>query len=116
MDKPKKITAATIKNFIKKNRDKLHLLVESSFSGNSDMVEPTGNKEFKPVVATRDNDYAERTMGIRGVWMVGQSRDYISAYNKDGWQGFECYNACGTFVVAIKADAPAQQPETEKAA
>jgi hypothetical protein len=96
-----KITKATLKSFVKKNRENLLINVKSSFNGMSDCVESTGDHGFHPAVAA-DNACPEHNMGIQGVWMVGGSGNYFTAYDKNGIVGIECYNCCGTFTVGIR--------------
>lgn len=95
-----KITKATFKSFVKKNRSNLLILCKSDFDGMSDCVMPTGDTLFHKVV---DADHIhENNLGIQGVWLVGGSRDYFTAYEKDGIQGIDVYNCCGHFVVGVK--------------
>lgn len=96
-----KITKATFKSFVKKNRDNLMILSKSNFDGMSDCVMSTGQTAFVKAVNT-DNPH-ENNLGINGIWLVGGSRDYFSAYDKDGYKGIDVYNCCGHFVVAVKA-------------
>lgn len=96
-----KITKATFKSFVKKNRSNLVIKCKSSFDGMVDCVMPSENAEFVNVVdADRSFD---NNLGIQGVWLVGGSRDYFTAYEKNGVKGIEVYNCCGSFVVGVKA-------------
>lgn len=101
-----KITLATIKSFIKKNRAELHIKVTSSFNGMSDMVEQCDDNGFHPIVEDGVNaqgDYWKKaTLGIQGVWFVGQSRDYFSVFNDGVYAGYRVHNACGSFIVAVR--------------
>lgn len=100
--KPKKITLATIKSFVEKNRANLLINCISRFDGMTDGVEDCRNKgEFHPIQpafygSERDN------IGIAGAWFVGGSRDYFSLLNKEGYFGYHVYNCCGSFDLAIK--------------
>ena len=96
-----KITKATLKSFVKKNRENLLISVRSSFNGMSDCVESTGDRGFHPAVAT-DNVHPDHNLGIQGVWMVGGSGNYFTAFDKGSIVGIECYNCCGTFIVGIR--------------
>lgn len=102
----KKITLATIKSFIKKNEGKIYIKVKSSFSGYTDCVE-TIQDDFKLAVKD-ENINLKYTFGIPGAWFVGQSRDYFEAFENENYKGFKVYNACGSFIIAIKN----QEPET----
>jgi len=98
----KKITLATIKSFIRKNKSNLFLNVKSSFDGMTDCIE-FRNYGFNPIKNTEwaQNNH-KHTMGIQGAWFVGQSRDYFSEYSKNGFFGYEVSNCCGSFVLAVK--------------
>lgn len=100
MDTVKKITLATVKSFLNKNRKNLHIRCDSTFSGMSDMVEQNVGAEFK--AATIDNGNVDHNFGIEGAWFVGQSRDYFKSFENESYMGFEIYNACGSFILAIK--------------
>lgn len=122
---PKKITLATVKAFIRKNRARLHVLVKSHYNiGNDDCVRPTG--DTMPTPARRPERWNRETgetvpgdledrrdMGVIGVSFVNGSRDYFRPCDIPGWTGYEVYNCCGTFVVCVPAGAP-EQPEPEK--
>lgn len=95
-----KITKATFKSFVKKNRANLLVFEKSRFDGMVDCVMPTENSGFTKAVSA---DYAhDNNLGIQGVWLVGGSRDYFTAYEKNGVKGIEVYNCCGSFVVGVK--------------
>jgi len=96
----KKITLATLKSFIKKNKDQLHINVRSAFDGMVDAVRYDSNSSF--VRATKSDGYAA-TLGIQGVWVVRGSRDFITAYNDNGFVGYHISNCCGSFILAIPA-------------
>jgi len=100
----KKITLATIKSFIKKNRADLFINVESDFDSMTDCVESRNGGFVKAEQDKTDSinsDYNERTQGIKGAWFVGGSRDYFNLYDENGFIGYRCYNCCGSFVLAI---------------
>jgi hypothetical protein len=99
MSKP---TVATLKAFVKKNRASLLIKVVSDFDGMEDGVRQTGATKFLPAQAGREpSHYAEHTLGINGVWLVGRSRDYVSAFSEGGLTGYEVTNSCGSFIVAV---------------
>ena len=97
-----KITLATLKSFVRKNQGKLFVKVQSSFDGMQDMVTETKDN-FSPAVS---DEWTERngkhTLGFRGVWLVGQSRDYFTPIDVDGFTGIEGYNCCGSWIIAVK--------------
>lgn len=94
----KKITKATLKSFVKRNNGKLFVNVKSSFDGMTDGCE-SRNDGFQP---QRSADFEANTLGIAGIWLVGSSRDYFKAYDKDGYEGIEVSNCCGYFIVAVR--------------
>lgn len=94
-----KATVATVKGFIKKNREKLLVLVKAEFDGMVDGQVCTGNVDFKPAASA---SHEEHTCGVQGVWLVGRGRDYVTAFEKNGLKGFEVSNSCGSFVVAVQ--------------
>jgi hypothetical protein len=96
-----KITKATFKSFVKKNRSNLVIRVKSKFDGMSDMCEATGETAFTPVLEA-DRTF-DNNLGIQGVWLVGTGGDYFTAYEQNGVKGIEVYNCCGQFVVGVKA-------------
>ena len=94
-----KITKATLKSFINKNRDKLFVREKAAFCGMIDGLEYS-KEGFKPAsVSPRDKKYS---LGVQGVWLVGGSRNSFSAYEDNDFRGIEVYNCCGNFIVAIK--------------
>ena len=96
----KKITAATFKSFVSKNRQALQVACKSSFDGMIDGLS-YGSSTFKPA-ADAVHPHGNN-LGIAGVWLVGRSNDYFTAFNKNGMVGIEVSNCCGCFTVAIPA-------------
>lgn len=97
----KKITMATIKAFIKKNRSKLFIKCLSGFDGNADGVRECEDHGFSPALEPDEGCNHSNRHGIHGAWFVGRSRDYFTAYSEGGWIGYEVSNCCGSFVLAI---------------
>ncbi len=105
MTENRKITLATLKAFIKKNEPNILINVKSCFDGMTDGVEYL-NGGFEPLKRSepKESGFAvasDNTLGFNGVWLVGSSRDYITAYNENGLRGFEVSNSCGKWIVAI---------------
>jgi hypothetical protein len=98
VDLSKRATLATIKSFVKKNRSQLLISTESRFDGMYDGVIECRDQSFRPIT---EGPYPENTLGIRGAWFVGGSRNRISPFRKNGFQGYEVYNCCGSFKLAI---------------
>jgi len=97
----KKITLATLKRFVAANRSRLLVKVSSAFDGMTDGVETNQGARFDPAVATEPPFTSAHNLGIGGVWLVLQSRDYFSAYEDEYRTGISCYNSCGRWTVAI---------------
>lgn len=95
----KKITVATLKSFIKKNKSNLLIKVKSTFDGMQDCVVATGNGFSK---ASATVGFLDNTLGINGVWIVRGSRDHVQPYSDDAVEGLEVYNCCGSFIVAVE--------------
>ena len=94
----KKTTLATIKSFIRKNEDKLHINLQSRFDGMTDCCESC-HAGFEKTVKT--DRCAENTLGIEGAWFVKGSADYFRPYDDGKFKGYEVYNCCGRFVLAV---------------
>jgi vesicle coat complex subunit len=94
-----KITRATFKSFVNKNKENLLVKVKSNFDGMVDCVTEVKDT-FTP--ATKSNLSEKYTLGIQGIWLVGQSRDWFKEYKESGLTGIEVSNCCGSFVVAIR--------------
>lgn len=103
----KKITLATVKAFIAKNRGELHISCRSRFNGMTDGVESCNDQGFTPVAAPSTEGKAfknlgrDNTLGIAGAWFVFGSRDSFSAYDDGKFSGIKVYNCCGSFVLAV---------------
>ena len=96
----KKITLATVKSFLRKNGDNVFINAKSSFDGMVDCVMPIKDAAFEPVVLGNVHPH---TLGItNGAWFVGESRDYLATYEDSDYVGYEVYNSCGCFVLAVK--------------
>lgn len=100
MTAEKKITKATFKSFIKNNRENLFILVESRFDGMTDGIEMVRSVPTK-IQAEDHAGCIENNLGIKGVWLVGQSRDYFKAYEDPMFKGFHVSNCCGSFKIGI---------------
>jgi hypothetical protein len=100
-----KITLATVKRFVKANRETLLISTRSHFDGMIDCVTGCADKSFSPVQAPEHNH--ENTLGIKGAWLVFGSRDRFSAFETDELTGIEVYNCCGHFVLAVARTAVA---------
>jgi len=97
-----KITKATFKSFINKNRKRLLIRCTSSFDGMTDCVQTNHGAQFQTAQPTDRS--SENNLGIMGVWLVGQSRDYFDELSEPGLKGIHVYNCCGSFDVAVSLD------------
>ena len=96
----KKVTLATVKSFIKKNNNELYIKLDGSFSGMTDCIE--WEKDSQYVKAETDNVNSKYTLGIKGAWFVGSSRDYFYPVEEGNFKGIKVSNSCGYFTIAIK--------------
>lgn len=72
----------------------------------TDSVEGNSSGKFNPITQYQNGILASKdsnanTLDIQGVWLVGSSRDYITPYSENGLIGYEVYNSCGKFILAI---------------
>ena len=88
----KKITIATVKAFARKNAENLFIKEESSFNGMTDCVESVKMK-FKKVALID-------AFGLKGVYLVGSSSDYIEPFENETLKGFRVWNCCGSGIIA----------------
>lgn len=98
----KKITRATLKSFVNKNRDNLYIKVDGAFDGMTDMVEANPNSGFKP--AEQTDHMSDHTLGVAGMWLVLGGRDYLDTYEDEQFTGIKCNNACGYWTVAVRKE------------
>ena len=100
----KKITLATFKSFIRKNRDALLIRTISDFDGQCDGVRNVQDT-FHPIVGF--DPVAERqhicshNLGLAGVWLVLGGRDYFRAWSDETHSGIYVSNCCGSFILAV---------------
>jgi len=84
-----KITKSTLKAFAKKNAEMLFIKITSHFDGMVDCVMPIESPEKRKV---------ENWESLLESYLVGQSRDYITAIEN----GFHISNCCGIFEITNK--------------
>lgn len=98
----KKITRATFKSFVKKNKGKLLINKLSSFSGMTDCVEPYNEGFEKPDYWDRS---FENTLGIRQLWIIARpGADFFEHFEDSQHIGIRYDNGCGAGIVAIKKE------------
>lgn len=94
-----KATKATIKSFIKKNSGNIYLLGKRYFDGMVDGCVETSERAFSKAEPT--DRFPSNTMGVQGAWFVGNSRDYFMPYSDEQFTGYEVYNCCARFILAV---------------
>jgi hypothetical protein len=98
-----RITMSTVKYFVRKHREALHINVKSRFDSMTDCIELCKGSSFELAKDTTLKNYGENnTLGIEGAWFVGSSRDYLAPYVDNQFEGIEVSNACGSFILAIQ--------------
>jgi hypothetical protein len=97
-----KITLATVKKFIRQNRNNLFIKQKSRFDGMYDCVMDNKNAEFRQVAPESIDFEKSNTFGIPGAWFVGSSRDYFNEYSDDNYIGYTVYNCCGQCVIVTQ--------------
>ena len=95
-----KPTVATLKSFIRKNRENLLVKVRSEFDGMIDGQQWHKGAEFEP--AKPSDKVFSNNLGISGVWLVS-SRNWVSQFEENGLHGFKVSNCCGSFEFAVRA-------------
>ena len=98
--KQTKITLSTVKAFIRKNTGNLYINVKSEFSGYSDSIESV-KSNFQPTTPAIHGSFSD-TLGIKGAWFVGMSRDYFESYDDGHFSGIKVMNCCGSFILAVQ--------------
>jgi len=101
----KKVTMATIKAFIRKNRNNLLIKNLSDFDGMVDCVMPANDTGFRKAQEPEQGRNHENCLGIRGAWFVLGGGDRFSPFEDNGVIGYEVYNCCGNFVIGIQQPA-----------
>ncbi len=94
-----KVTLATLKSFIRKNSTEILIQNLSSFNGQIDGIESSKDQNFYMAQFVKLNSH---NLGIKGVYMVGHSDDYITTIENDEYVGFHIDNCCGSFSLVIK--------------
>ena len=102
--KPKRVTLATVKAFVRRNKGSLYIKAEASFDGMTDCVQRTDGAVFRKITKPIDIEAHGNTFGISGAWFVKGGGDYFRPYDKEGFKGHYVYNCCGRFTLAIQAD------------
>jgi hypothetical protein len=99
----KKITRSTIKSFINREikNGNLYINNKSTFDGMVDGVMPLKGGFTKVEPCPRHDNVQRYTLGIKGAWFVGQGRDHFTPWADDNFIGYEIYNSCGQFILAM---------------
>ena len=99
--KKSKLPNAPFKRFIKKNFSNLYLKIENEFDS---MVDSVSRVEGSFEKVRPASDYLEHKLGVAGLWLVGQSRDYFTEFDNGIYKGIEYCNCCGSGIIAIKKE------------
>ena len=94
-----KITLSTFKSFVNKNFKNLWISELNTFDGMIDGIRESDTKGFYPIQETIQ--HIARTLGIKGAWLVGSSRDWFTKYEDERFVGIEVNNSCRNFIIAI---------------
>lgn len=94
-----KITKATFKSFIKNNSDNLLIKVSTQFDSMTDCIQCVRD-EFTSVQPT--TVWIDNNLGIVGIYLVGGSRNYFTAYEDGSHKGIRWSNCCGSGIIAVK--------------
>jgi hypothetical protein len=95
----KRITMATIKSFIKKNSEELFLKKINSYDGMCDGVNERAAHGFTQVEFNHQSHANQ--LGIPGAWFT-PGGNLLTEYNDGVFKGFDVYNCCGHFIIAVK--------------
>ena len=95
-------TMATVKSFIKKNQGKLYIKNLSNFDGMVDCVMPCNDKGFRLAQAPEVGRNHENCLNIRGAWFVLGGGDRVYEFSDGQFEGYEIYNCCGNFFLAVE--------------
>jgi hypothetical protein len=105
----KKITLATFKKFIRENFESLHISHSSTFDGMTD-GQRSCDKVFRKIEKSDRLGMVDHDLGVSGVYLVGSSRDYFTAFEQDGYHGITVLNCCGCFRVGLEISRPIEKP------
>ena len=94
-----KVTMATVKAFVRKNKGRIYVRNLSDFNAMTDCVERSADREFYLAEVEEDSMH---TLGVKGAWFVLSSRDRMMPIESDEFVGFHVYNSCGSFDLAVK--------------
>jgi hypothetical protein len=99
MSTTRKPTVATLKSFAK--RPGLLIRVRAKFDGMVDGTVYAKDAQFSPAEPT--DRFPRNTIGIKGAWIVGGGRDYITREQVGGLDVLRVQNCCGSFDLAVPA-------------
>lgn len=97
----KKPTVSTLKRWLVKNAANIVVLQETRFDPMTDGVTRCENSRWMPHDGPIDLD-DRHELGVKGLWLVGNSRDRIQEYaDAAGFVGYSVSNCCGRSIVAV---------------
>jgi len=59
------------------------------------------NDNFTKLNVSGYDEKNKSSLGLDKVWFVNGSRDYFSKYEDSNFIGYEVYNSCGSYIVAV---------------
>ena len=95
----KRITLASLKKFIKENKDNLYAFRSNDFDGMTDCVQEV-KQSSKKVKASKINLEDKNTLGIGAIWLVGSSRDWFKWFSDEIFEGIHISNCFGSSRIA----------------
>lgn len=102
-----KVTLTTVKGMIKRGMEsgKLKIQNHSSFDGMTDCVQTISGSTFRKAEKSTRAYSAKNDLGVAGLWVVGNSRDYFDncVKNADGkLVQVRIYNCCGSMTLKLE--------------
>ena len=93
-----KITLATLKKFIREHNPAILEIkvLRDHYNNAGGEYQP----DWQPVQSDDCPDLQKNTLGIKGLWLVGHSRDYFSLFTEPERTGIMCSNCCGSWILA----------------
>lgn len=94
-----KITKATVKSFVNKNRDNLFISTRTKFNIMTDSVDMLEDRGFGKI--TTPSVEHPNNLNIQGVWITRDGNSF-QAYDDGVFTGYSVWNCCGEFILAVK--------------
>jgi len=95
----KRFTKASLKKFVKENREALFVRFLSSFDGMIDCVSHNDSGWMK---AEPTDKNVENSLGISGAWLVLGGGDRFRPLVDEDFYGVQVNNCCGSFQLGVR--------------